>query len=183
MAEPTNRPPTPSEPAGPLFTEPPRDRSFPTAPVVVAAVVVVIVVVLLMVFGRHREAVSPTTVQPIASYASSLALTNIQMSESESLSGGKSTYLDGHIANNGSSTVTGITVQVLFPVDGQPPQVMTVPLTLIRTREPYIDTEPVGAAPLTPGSQADFRLILEGVSEGWDQQKTPAVHIIGVSTR
>lgn len=105
------------------------------------------------------------------------------MSESESLSGGKSTYLDGKITNNGTQTVTGITVQVLFPIDGQPPQVMTVPLNLIRTREPYIDTEPVSAAPLAAGSEADFRLIFDSVSDNWDQQQTPAVHIIGVETR
>ena len=36
------------------------------------------------------------------------------MSESSNLAGGKVTYVDGHIANKGSRTVTGITVQVLF---------------------------------------------------------------------
>lgn len=112
-----------------------------------------------------------------------MAISNIQMSESESLSGGKSTYLDGHIVNNGGQTVTGVTVQVLFPIDGQPPQLMTVPMQLIRAREPYVDTEPVSVAPLKPGAQADFRLIFEGVSDSWDQQRTPTMHIIQVETR
>lgn len=183
MSEPTNSPSTPSGAPGPSFSEPTRERSFPTAAVIVAAAVVVVVVVALLFVGRHKETSSPTTVQPIAPYASSLAISNIQMSESESLSGGKSTYLDGHIVNNGGQTVTGVTVQVLFPIDGQPPQLMTVPMQLIRTREPYVDTEPVSVAPLKPGAQADFRLIFEGVSDSWDQQRTPTMHIIQVETR
>ena len=36
------------------------------------------------------------------------------MSESSNLAGGKVTYIDGHITNSGSKTVTGISVQVLF---------------------------------------------------------------------
>jgi hypothetical protein len=183
MSEPTNRPPASPDPSAPLFTEPPRERSFPAAAVIVAAVAIVVVVVLLFVLGRHRETPSPTTVQPAAAYSTNLAISEVQMSESESLSGGKSTYMDGHIVNHGSQTVTGITAQVLFPIDGQPPQVMTVPMNLIRTREPYIDTEPLSAAPLAPGGAADFRLIFEGVSENWDQQKTPELHIIAVHTK
>jgi hypothetical protein len=105
------------------------------------------------------------------------------MSESTSLSGGKSTYIDGHIANKGDKTVTGITVQVLFANDtGMPPQIETVPLNLIRTREPYVDTQPISAAPLAPGGEADFRLIFENIQESWNQQ-TPAMRAVQVSTR
>jgi hypothetical protein len=183
MSEPPNISPVPPNPSGGLFTEPPRERSFPTAAVVLAAAAVVVVVAVLLVVGRHKPAPSPTTVQPLAAYASSLEVSNLQASESESLSGGKSTYVDGHIVNHGGQTVTGITVQALFSSGaGQPPQVMTVPLSLVRTREPYIDTEPVSSAPLAPGTQADFRLIFEGVGDGWNEQ-TPAVHIIQVVTR
>jgi len=35
-------------------------------------------------------------------------------------------------------------------------------------REPYIDVEPVSAAPLKPGSEKEFRLIFERVSPDWD---------------
>ena len=34
-------------------------------------------------------------------------------------------------------------------------------------REPYIDTEPVSAAPLKPGAEQDFRLIFDSVSPEW----------------
>ena len=79
------------------------------------------------------------------------------MSESTSLSVGKSTFVDGHIQNTGSQTVTGVTVQVLFRNDEESCRgVETLPLSLIRTREPYIDTQPVGAAPLKPGDARGF---------------------------
>jgi hypothetical protein len=63
-----------------------------------------------------------------------------------------------------------------------PPQIQTVALNLIRTREPYVDTQPVSAAPIAPGGQADFRLIFENVQDNWNQ-KQPELHIVQVGTR
>jgi hypothetical protein len=100
------------------------------------------------------------------------------MSEAANLSGGKLTYLDGHVTNTGGRTVAGITVQVVFANDeALPPQVDTLPLTLIRTREPYIDIEPVSANPLKPGDDREFRLTFETVPENWNTQM-PQVRII-----
>ena len=161
----------------PLFQEPPREKSFPTAAVAIAAIVVVIVVVGLLVIGRHRA-----TPENGSAYAANLALTNLQMSQSESLSGGKSTYLDGHIVNHGNQTVTGVKVRAEFGTDGAQPQTLTAPVAIIRTRQPYVDTEPLTAAPLPPGGQADFRRIFDRVSDSWDQ-KTPTLQIVEVSTR
>jgi hypothetical protein len=183
MPERPNFPPAQKDPSGALFSEPPRERSFPTASVAVAAVAVVIVVLAFLVVGRHKAAPSPTTEQPVAAYASNLEVNGLQASESESLSGGRSTYVDGHIVNHGAQTVTGITVQAFFANDAsQTPQVETAPLAIIRTREPYVDTEPLNTAPLAPGAQADFRLIFEGVNDSWNQQM-PTIHIIDVQTR
>jgi hypothetical protein len=105
------------------------------------------------------------------------------MSESSNLAGGKVTYLDGHIANTGSRTVTGVTVQVLFR-DGahEVAQNETLPLKLIRMREPYVDLEPVSAAPLTPGREHDFRLIFDAVSPDWDGAY-PEVRVIHVEAK
>src|SRR4051794_17084388 len=104
-----------------------------------AAGVLVLVIVAGWIFaGRRNAAATPNTVQPNAAYAANLPLSQLAMSESTSLSGGKSTFVDGRIQNTGSQTVTGVTVQVLFRNnEGMPPQVETVPLSLIRTREPY----------------------------------------------
>jgi hypothetical protein len=161
----------------PLFNEQPREKSFPTAAAAVAAVVVVIVIVGLLVMGRHGSGTGGG-----AAYATNLELTNLQPSQSESLSGGRSTYLDGHIMNHGSQTVTAVTVQAVFGVDGGTAQTLTAPVSVIRTRQPYVDTQPLSAAPLAPGAGADFRLIFEGVGDGWDQ-KTPTVKILDVSTK
>lgn len=105
------------------------------------------------------------------------------MSESSNLAGGKVTYVDGHIANKGNKTVTGITVQVLFRDAAQEvTQNETQPLKLIRTRDPYVDLQPVSSAPLQPGDERDFRLIFDAVSPDWDGAY-PQIRILRVESK
>jgi hypothetical protein len=105
------------------------------------------------------------------------------MSESTSLSGGKLTYLDGHVQNTGPRTVTGVTVQVVFQNDeALAPQIDTLPLALIRMREPYIDTEPLSADPIKPGEDREFRLTFETVPDNWNTQM-PEVRVIATDLR
>ena len=148
---------------------------------VAASLVLLVVGFLLATRGDHGR---PTNAQlPLDPYAASLVVSGIQMSESTSLSGGKSTYIDGTVRNTGTQTVTGATVQVLFGNDEQlPPQIETLPLTLIRTREPYVDTEPVSAEPLKPGDSHEFRLIFEDIGTNWNQQ-LPVIRIVHVKAR
>ena len=163
-------------------SKPPEGGGIPVVAWGVAGLAVLVVVVVLVLAGRHKAA-APTTVQPLAAYAASLPLSQLAMSESTSLSGGKSTFIDGHVQNAGNQTVSGITVQVLFRNDeAMPPQIETLPLSLIRTREPYIDTQPVSAAPLKPGAGRDFRLIFESIPANWNTQM-PEIRIIQVDTK
>jgi Protein of unknown function (DUF2393) len=156
---------------------------LPVAAWGVAALIVIAVAGALVLAGRHKPAVPPNTVQPADAYAASLPLSQLAMSESESLSGGKLTYLDGHIQDAGERTVSGVTVQVVFGNDeGLAPQVDTVPLMLIRTREPYIDTQAVSDNPLKPGEERDFRLIFESIPANWNTQM-PEVRIIRTNLR
>jgi hypothetical protein len=105
------------------------------------------------------------------------------MSESSNLAGNKVTYLDGHIVNKGERTVTGITVQVLFRnVANEVAQNESMPMQLVRTTEPYVDLEGVGAAPLKPGEGRDFRLIFDTVTPDWDGAY-PQVRILHVQTQ
>jgi hypothetical protein len=154
-------------------------------PWVVAAAVILVVavgVILSLEHGNSAAKVTPISTQPDA-YAASLPLTDLAMSESANLSGGKVTYIDGHIANLGNRTVTGVTVQVLFRnFAHEVAQNETQPLKLIRMREPYIDVEPVSAAPLKPGSTRDFRLIFDAVSPDWDGAY-PELRVIHVETK
>lgn len=172
-------PPTTNAQDAPIFGARPQDRGG-LSPAVwgIAALVVLIVAGAFLFATRHKGAPSPSTLQPPDAYAASLRITNLAMSEAENLSGGKVTYVDGHIQNTGSKTVTGATVQVVFANDeAMPPTIQTVPLTLIRTTQPYVDTEPISAEPLKPGDGHDFRLIFDSIPENWNQQM-PEVRII-----
>ena len=100
-------------------TKPPAGGGIPvTAWIVAAAVVLVVVVGLIFAGGEGAGAVEQC--QPLAAYAANLPLSQLAMSESTSLSGGKSTFVDGHIKNTGTATVTGITVQVSSEWEGSP---------------------------------------------------------------
>jgi hypothetical protein len=137
---------------------------------IAAALVLVAAAVAFLVLGRGGRVTTVTSISaPTDAYAASLPITHIVMSESSNLAGGKVTYVDGHIANLGSRTVTAVTVQVLFrSFAHEVAQNETMPVRLIRTRDPYVDLEPVSAAPLKPGGEQDFRLIFDSVSPDWD---------------
>ena len=159
-----------------------RERNWLPLALAVAVVLIAAAVVVLVFEHPKMVKVTPISAAPDA-YAASLPITGLAMSESSNLAGGKVTYLDGHIANTGARTVTGVTVQVLFR-DGahEVAQNETLPLKLIRMREPYVDVEPVSAAPLKPGSEQDFRLIFDAVSPDWDGAY-PELRVIHVETK
>ncbi len=169
---------------GPQLIRPAEVEERNWLPIGVASAVVVAVVVGLVLLGRGKGGPKVTPVATATdAYAASLPITGLAMSESSNLAGGKVTYLDGHIANQGNKTVSGITVQVLFRnVAREVAQNETEQVKLIRMREPYIDVEPVSAAPLKPGDGQDFRLIFDAVSQDWDGAY-PEVRIIHVDTK
>lgn len=160
-----------------------RERNW--LPLAIAAAVVLIVaavVILILQNGRGPAAVTPVSAAPDP-YATSLPISDLVMSESGNLAGGKVTYVDGRIANKGSRTVSAITVQVLFRDAAQEvTQNENQPLKLIRMRDPYIDVEPVSAAPLKPGDEREFRLIFDAVSPDWDGAY-PQIRILHVEAQ
>ncbi len=151
---------------------------------IAAAVVIAVVAVVVVVLERHKNTASVAPVSASADpYAGSLPITGVAMSESGNLAGGKVTYLDGHIANKGTRTVTGITVQVLFRnVAQEVAQNESQQMKFIRTRDPYVDLEPVSAAPLKPGDERDFRLIFDAVTPDWDGAY-PQIRILRVQAQ
>jgi hypothetical protein len=56
----------------------------------------------------------------------------------------------------------------------------TMPLMLVRTREPYVDLQSVSAAPILPGQSRDFRLIFDSVPQDWNQNY-PEIRVIQVT--
>jgi hypothetical protein len=170
---------------GPQLIRPAEAEKRSWLPLVIAAAIVLAVAGGLVLFYEHGK--SEPTVTPISAaldpYAVNLPISNLHMSESSNLAGSKVTYLDGSIANTGSRTVTGITVQVLFRDPAhEVAQNETHPMNIIRTREPYIDVEPVSAAPLKPGYSADFRLIFDTVAQDWDGA-FPEIRVVHVDSR
>jgi hypothetical protein len=156
-------------------------------PLGLAASVVVVIAVVAVLSMEHASSRGKIAVAPISApldpYAQSLSLTRLAMSEAGNLAGGKVTYLDGHIANQGARTVTAVTVQVLFRnFAHEVAQNETQPLRLIRVREPYVDLEPVSAAPIKPGDEREFRLIFDGVKPDWDGAY-PEIRILRVETK
>jgi hypothetical protein len=169
---------------GPQLIRPAETRERNWTPIAVAAAVVVIVVVVLVVMGREKGGPRALPVStPADPYAANLPVTNLAMSESSNLAGGKVTYVDGHIANKGDKTVTAVTAQILFRnIAHEVAQNETQQIKLIRTRDPYVDIQPVSAAPLKPGDERDFRLIFDAVTQDWDGVY-PEIRIISVESR
>jgi hypothetical protein len=165
-----------------MFAPPPVEPGRSMLWIWIAAGLVVLVVAGLVVLATRKPS-SPGGAGGLRAadpYAGSLEISGIQMSESASLSAVKVTYIDGTIRNTGARTVSGATLQVVFGNDEQmPPQIETVPLTLIRTHEPYVDTEPVSAYPIKPGQTREFRLIFENIQENWNQQ-LPQIRVVRV---
>jgi hypothetical protein len=149
----------------------------------VGALVVAVVVVVIALAGRKKPEAAAPTLQPADAYAASLTLDDFAMSEADNLSGGKMVYLDGTMHNTGDKTVAGATVQVVFQNDEElAPQIDTVPLTLIRMKSPYIDTQPISADPIKPGEERDFRLTFETVPDNWNTEM-PQVRLIHTDLR
>lgn len=170
---------------GAQLVRPPAPAERGWLPVAVAAAIVFAVACGLVLIFEHGK--SAPTVTPISAvmdpYAGNLTISNLAMSESSNLAGGKVTYLDGRIANNGNRTVTGITVQVLFRDPAhEVAQNETQPLKIIRTRVPYVDVEALRAAPLKPYEAEDFRLIFDTVAQDWDGA-FPEIRIIHVEAK
>lgn len=169
---------------GPQLIRPTETRERNWLPIGIAAVAVVAVVIALVVLGRGKGPTALPPNAPLDSYAANLPISDLKMSESSNLAGGKVTYLDGHIVNKGNRTVTGISVQVLFRnvahevAQNDPTQQMK----LIRTRDPYIDVQPISAAPLKPGDERDFRLSFDQVTPSWDGA-FPEVRIVKVESK
>lgn len=155
---------------------------MPLAVAAAAVLVVAVAVVAILEHGKTTPTVTPISAA-VDPYAGNLPISDVKMSESGNLAGGKVTYIDGHITNNGNKTVSGVSVQVLFRnVANEVAQNETQPLKWIRTRDPYVDLEPVSAAPLKPGDSRDFRMIFDTVTPDWNGAY-PEIRIVRVDAK
>jgi len=154
-------------------------------PWAIAGTVVGLALAVLLIMGRRPAPSNPggAGLAPAAAYAKSLTFSNIKMSQASSVIGVTQTYIDGDISNHGDKTLEGVTVQVAFQdFTNRLAQKNTLPLTLIRTHVPYIEIEPVSAAPIGPGQTREFRLILDHVTDSWNQEY-PEIRVIAVESK
>ena len=158
----------------------------PWKPFAAAGAIFLLIAAGLLLLGRSsREASNPggAGLAQSAAYAASLPISGLQMSDSSNLSGGKEFYLDGVVRNTGGRVVRAITVQIAFKdIAGTLAAKETLPLNLVRFREPYVDTEPVSAEPIHPGESRSFRLIFDATPQSWDGAY-PEVRVIQVDAR
>jgi hypothetical protein len=152
-----------------ISSTPVRERHW--IPLAIAAIAVIIILAVIVAVTEHNR--STATVAPVNApadpYAANLPITNLQLYQSSNMAGNQLLYLDGHIVNRGDRTVTAIAIQVLFRnVAQEVAQNETQSLRIIRTRDPYVDLEPLSAAPLQPGEERDFRLIFDRVTPDWN---------------
>jgi hypothetical protein len=103
-------------------------------------------------------------------YAANLQVQDLRLSTAENFVGGRVTYLEGKMANNGDKSVTGAQLETVFRntlgevVDRQeqPVRVEAAPLG-------HQDWVSLNVSPLGPGRVASFRLTFEHISADWNQ--------------
>lgn len=169
---------------GPLSSAGQAEAERSWLPWMVAACVVIAAVVMVTLLGGRAKPAPPevdqTKVSALDPYAAKLLISGVKMSEASNFAGSKVTYVEGQLTNKGDKTLTGVTIEVVFRNSlGEIAQKEMMPAMLIRTREPYIDTEPVEAAPIKPGSTADFRLVFDHLADDWNQQY-PELRVTGI---
>ncbi|HET9099627.1 MAG TPA: DUF2393 family protein [Acidobacteriaceae bacterium] len=149
-------------------------------PWIVALVVICFGLGLAFWLGRPPSNFSGNAVNPYAKY---VVLGNVQVSQASNFAGDQLTYVDGTIQNRGNRSIASVTVQAAFSnAMGDAPQILQAPLSLVRSRDPYLDTQPIGVAPLAPGKSQGFRLVFDNVSPMWNQQP-PSLRIVDLGTR
>ncbi len=162
--------------------EEPKERNWVVIGLVAAVVIVALALFLLPRSTGNNAPVTPVSA-PLDPYAAALTISRLQLSTAENPLGAQQLYIDGRITNAGNKTVTAATVQILFRnFNREVAQNDTQPLRLIRTRDPYIDVQPISAAPIKPGASADFHLIFDSVTQEWDGA-FPDIRLVHIETQ
>jgi len=148
--------------------------------IILVAIAGVVALALIAAFLLRQ---APKPADEVPPYAAKLKLSDLKMSQAENFVGASVTYIDGTLTNTGDQTLTHAGVRVTFrDAYNQVAQVEDIPLRVLKTSGPYPDTVDLAASPLAPGQNTPFRLILEHVSEQWNQAY-PELRIVNLAAR
>lgn len=144
----------------------------------VALVLIALALGAAIYFTRSEGPVGPARVH---AYAENIVLSALALSEAEGfMPGVRVIYVEGKVANTGSSTVKSMRVEAVFRNSlGEVVQREARSLLVITQREPYIDAVDLSQAPLQPNQVREFRLSLDHVSADWNRGY-PELRVIGV---
>jgi hypothetical protein len=118
-----------------------------------------------------------------ASYASNLQISDMRMSTAKNFVGGEITYLEGTIANTGSSALTGGQVLCVFRDSlGQVVDSPVVPMQIEAMTLGQNDFVPLSTSPLLPNQKRPFRLTFEHVSADWNMG-IPEIRVVSATTK
>src|SRR5437660_6401527 len=141
-----------------------RDTSRRTIVIAIAAVVAAALVAALLLREQPKTAAGPPP------YAAKLKFSDLKMSQAQNFVGASVTYVDGTLTNAGDKTLTHAVVRVTFKdLYGQIAQIEEVPIKVLQTSGPYLDTVDLSNSSLSAGQSKPFRLIFEHVSQQWNQ--------------
>jgi hypothetical protein len=130
----------------------------------------VIIIALIVVFILSRNQPQQIGPAPEDPYASNLKITDVRASQAQNFAGGSVYYIEGQIANMGSKSIIGGSVEAVFRNSlGQVVDRQTQPLTILQERPGYTDAISLREHPLTPNMQDRFRLTFEHISADWNQ--------------
>lgn len=165
----------------PFSTPQVEDTRSRLVPLSVGAAVIVIALVAIVLFSRNQpQSSGPAPEDP---YASNVRVMDLKMSRAENFVGAKVTYVQGQIANMGSRSITGATVESVFRNTlGEVVDRQSQPLMLIQERPNYTDAVSLAQHPLTPNMQHEFRLTFEHISADWNQG-LPELRFIKINTQ
>lgn len=153
---------------GTLYQPAPRDDESHSRPLIIAVVLIIVVAAIVLIVARKMRP-TPQAEVAEAPYASNLRVSDLHLSTAQNFVGGEVTYLEGKIANTGTSTLTTARIQCIFrDTLGQVVDSQTVPLQVEVTTLGQTEYIPLDRSPLQPNQQRSFRLIFEHISADWN---------------
>ena len=154
-----------------------RETNWTAIAVGLVAVLVVVGAIALLSRGGSKASTAPHL------YASNLKISNVKLSAAENFVGASVTYIDGTVTNTGDKTVTHAMVHVIFRNSmGQVVGDEVMPLHVLQTTGPYLDSVDLSASPLAPGQSKPFRLTFEHISSDWNQE-LPELQVTDVTVK